>query len=322
MKFAADVFITSFMHFEHDKHQYFYEKYLRNEMQENEKTAFEERLQNDIDLKRSFDFYVKNREEILNDELNDDDETIIGTPKKPEKWGWLYLGLSILGLVLVIDYFANINYQKNLDNKYRKTLIDRINIFKQESNVQNINKTEIKNIQKQENKKSKKPVFYNSDNEIIEIDSSDFILNELDEKLNSIKEQNKNLTLETDVMLFDSIFICFDEKRFIERLNNIYQNTDSVLTDSIITILTLKSLLRNPDKNDVLLFTEFWQSPVNFKGYRFSGKKIQLYGISVQFPFYFVKNSFSNEYFLINGNRRFKLKKDNNFHKFTTNDND
>ncbi len=124
------------MHFEHDKHQYFFEKFLRNEMHEEELESFKAKLAANEKFKNDFDFYVSNRKTILEEELAEYDEAEI-LLHKPQKWGWFYAILSVLCLVLLVDYYISSSYDETIAaSQRRKPLIERINFFKSESPVQ------------------------------------------------------------------------------------------------------------------------------------------------------------------------------------------
>jgi len=309
------------MLFEHDKHQYFFEKYLRGDMPAEEKQAFEMRLQTDKSLYNAFEYYKQNREEILKEELKEYNEPILNAPKKPEKWGWLYLIISIFGLVLVVDYFIAISYNPSKNRTKRKALIERINVFKSEPKAQVVKLNELKKEQGEEILKIK------TDEETYEAeldelqhekDSTTMLLDNIDKQFESYLKVTSNNQMEGDYLLFDSIFTVVDEVKLKNRINTLNQNTDSLLADSVIYFLSLKAILRRPDKDTKLVFAEFWHSPVNFKGYRFSGKKIQIYGVPFSTLFYFTYNTTDDKYYLHNGTQRYEIVKDNFFHKFRT----
>lgn len=305
------------MQFEHDKHQYYFEKYIRNEMKPDERANFELRMQSDSKLQQAFEFYRNNRLKIIEEELKEyqeDLDQIIHPPKKPEKWGWLYLSVSVLGLVLMVDYYFGLKYQQEMHDKPRKSIIERINIFDKKNETQNLAAEKLVQPKKERKTSLAEPTI----NETTD-DSLAALINETQQQLADFKQDNYAMNLDADVLLFDSIFGVLNENIFYQRMHDLTESTDSVLTDSAVTMLTLKSMMRKADK---MLFTEFWKSPVNFKGYRFSGKKIQLYGIMPQTPCYFLYNPLLKKHYLINGKLRYELVQDNYFHKFIAELND
>jgi len=58
---------------------------------------------------------------------------------------------------------------------------------------------------------------------------------------------------------------------------------------------------------------EFWQSPINYKGYRYTGKKIQLYGLP-QATLQLI--SIEEDLYLQYGKQYFYIEKDGNFHTY------
>jgi hypothetical protein len=119
------------MHFSHDKHQYYFEKYLRNEMKGEELQFFEVKLKTDEGLRNSFDFYLTNRKEIVAEELAEYDEPEL-MKRKPQKWGWLLAVFSALALVLIVDFYL-VNFYEEHQAMERKPLIEKINVFKTET---------------------------------------------------------------------------------------------------------------------------------------------------------------------------------------------
>lgn len=305
------------MQFEHDKHQYYFEKYIRNEMKPDERANFEQKLASDPKLQQAFEFYRNNRIKIIEEELKEYQEDltkIIHPPKKPEKWGWLYLSISVLGLVLIVDYFLGLKYQQEIHEKPRKSIIERINIFDNKKETQGQPEDKLVQPKKERKNTVVEPTLMETSD-----DSISAYLNESKQQLAEFKQENTAMSLDADVLLFDSIFGVLNENVFYQRMHDLTESTDSVLSDSAVTMLTLKSMLRKPER---MLFTEFWKSPVNFKGYRFSGRKIQVYGITPQNPCYFLYNPLQKKYYLINGKLRYELVQDNYFHKFIAELND
>jgi hypothetical protein len=95
-------------------------------MSREEKKAFEKKLYADIDFKNDFDKYAANHDAILKQELEEYyNEEII--PNKPKNYTWIWVMISIFGIVLIIDYYANIKYiEKQKENQtYKEVLVDR-----------------------------------------------------------------------------------------------------------------------------------------------------------------------------------------------------
>ena len=111
---------------QHDKHTYYFEKYLRKEMSREEKEAFELKLNNDIDFKSNFTEYALNHDKIKKAELAEYyDKEII--PDKPKNYAWVWVLFSVLGLVLIIDYYANQKYNEDqkANQTYKEAFVSR-----------------------------------------------------------------------------------------------------------------------------------------------------------------------------------------------------
>ena len=80
-------------------------------------------------------------------------------------------------------------------------------------------------------------------------------------------------------------------------------------------MLTAKSVSRNIQQSKpLIIYVEFWRSPINFKGYKFNGKKLVVYGIDSPFEIYLLRDG--DEFILKIPHNEFVLTRDNNFHKF------
>ena len=300
----------------HDKHTYYFEKYLRNEMSREEKKAFEKKLYADIDFKNDFDKYAANHDAILKQELEEYyNEEII--PNKPKNYTWIWVMISIFGIVLIIDYYANIKYiEKQKENQtYKEVLVDRftnafIDPIKKISAKITQNKvlidTTISTISADES-------YYEIDSiNNAKIDSSlieNKIQNQFQQYLNG-KNIDENVK---DVFLNDSLIWVYELEKFKDKYNSINHSTDSTLTDSMVTKLTLQSLSKLNQINKPL-FVEFWFSVIGFNGYQFNGKKLILYGINKPFDVFILKRN--NSFILHSTWGETALQADNQLHKF------
>ncbi len=300
----------------HDKHTYYFEKYLRNEMSREEKKAFEKKLYADIDFKNDFDKYAANHDAIIKQELEEYyNEEII--PNKPKNYTWIWVMISIFGIVLIIDYYANIKYiEKQKENQtYKEVLVDRFrNAF-------------IDPIKKISAKITQNKVLIDTTISTIRADESyyeiDSIINEkIDSSLIENKIQNqfqqylngKNIDEnEKDVFLNDSLIWVYELEKFKDKYNSINRSTDSTLTDSMVTKLTLQSLSKLNQINKPL-FVEFWFSIIGFNGYQFNGKKLIIYGINKPFEVFILKRNSS--YILHSTWGETAIQADNHLHKF------
>jgi hypothetical protein len=285
-------------------------------MSREEKKAFEKKLYADIDFKNDFDKYAANHDAILKQELEEYyNEEII--PNKPKNYTWIWVMISIFGIVLIIDYYANIKYiEKQKENQtYKEVLVDRftnafIDPIKKISAKITQNKvlidTTISTIRADES-------YYEIDSiNNAKIDSSlieNKIQNQFQQYLNG-KNIDENVK---DVFLNDSLIWVYELEKFKDKYNSINHSTDSTLTDSMVTKLTLQSLSKLNQINKPL-FVEFWFSVIGFNGYQFNGKKLILYGINKPFDVFILKRN--NSFILHSTWGETALQADNQLHKF------
>ncbi|MBC7384350.1 MAG: hypothetical protein H7296_15395 [Bacteroidia bacterium] len=298
------------MHFEHEKHQYFFEKFLRNEMRGQELAAFHQKLNENERFRKDFDFYVIHRKNILEEELAEYDKNEI-LFKKPQKWGWFYAIISVLGLVLIIDYYLSINYDKTIDTAVRrKPLIERINFFSTEEIMPEPKETE----KAFKENKIEKPLTKNYSTEPEILDSTQLFA-EAEAQLEKYI-QNNNI-IQSDYFLMDSLMWVFDGIVTKERIVALNMQTDSILDDSSLQMLAFKSLYGKPKASQKQLFVEYWKSPIHFRGYRFSGKKLLLFGFETDAPLFFSFDEPAGTYYLFMMDKAYSLFSDNQFHKIS-----
>lgn len=298
------------MHFVHDKHSYFFEKYLRKEMDVEESDAFEEKLNTDIDFKNDFENYILHRDEIVKIELEEYQKEII--PEKPSKayYSWILVALSLLSLVLLLDYYASKNYDKKQpeEKSYTQKIINRINnaiikpfTFKKDSNEkQKDNKLQVQKTQEnEENELLIDEKIINADSiALLETGENDWI---------------KVSPAEADEMLFDTIIHAVDLEKFKEKLRLISTVTDSTLDDSILTKISIRSAAKTKGQQNIKpIYVEFWKSILDYSGYKFNGKKLLIYGIEKPFEIYLLKQE--NTIILRSVKGENALLNDNEFH--------
>lgn len=289
------------MHIPHDKHQYYFEKYLRNEMQGEELQLFEKKLANSSDFLKAFEFYKNHRSEIVAEELAEYDvpELMI---KKPQKWGWVYAVLSMVCLVLILDYYLSDSYHKE-QRRLRIPLIDQIHVFdsKQKTVADTVsNADHLKN-----NKTESKSNEANSETEN----------GNLPEQYLSQLIDGNEVKIQGDYFVTDSLFRVLESKLVSERLAKLKVQTDSLLSDTTLEELVRQSFFKQPSQIPRQLLVEYWDSPLHFRGYVFDGKKLLVYDIKSGEQFYLSYSEEINSYYLIVQNSAYFLFPDNHFHK-------
>jgi hypothetical protein len=265
-----------------------------------ESTSFEEKLLENESFKNSFDYYKSNRKQIVAEELAEYDVKDLLKPK-PQKGGWVFTAISLLFLVLIIDYFLSANYSESLSaKKTREPLIEKINIFKHIGGT-----TEVKEVFKI-TPPIASPRVYKEDSslKIVAVDSL----------FNQSLEGNK-VAINGDYFVADSLFKVLELSQIIERRNALRVKTDSLLDDSTINLLVLKGFFKNASQISRQLLVEFWASPIHFRGYLFNGKKLLIYGFEPNSTVFLNYNSGNETYHIFILNKEFHLFPDNQFHK-------
>jgi hypothetical protein len=285
----------------HDKHLYFFEKFIRNEMSEDEKLAFENRLKTDEPFHKDFDLYISNRNVILEQELAEYNKPII--PIKTNGYRWLYVIVSLLCLVLIIDYYANKKYEESINPQ--SSVIDKINIFKKlNDKINSYNKNaESSSVESEENTSQSPKTYIRKSSE----DTISF------EKTGEISEDIEEAN--ADVMLFDTLLTVIDFEAFKEKQKKLLLDTDSLITDSMSIAIALRSMIKNPVKaKQQQVYVEYWQSPEDYAGYTFNGKKLILFGHQKPDNIFILKRI--NQIILHLSDNEILLLSDNNFHNY------
>lgn len=74
---------------------------------------------------------------------------------------------------------------------------------------------------------------------------------------------------------------------------------------------TIQNLLGIEDVENENLYVEFWESPLNYEGYKLSRKKLIVYGLSSQFDYKIYKDG--SDYFFAYQNIYYKMKETQDF---------
>jgi hypothetical protein len=255
----------------HDKHQYYFEKYLRNEMSYHERMAFDEKLAEDEALNQAFVFYRANREVML--------KNLIEEHKLDRRDGRLnkliFLLISLTGIALTFNYyFYKAPAQrsgKQTPQKQREPLYTYIPFVNWEKRSEkNQPKKDTATPPPAQVKTRQQP----ADDSIVVLEPS-----------TRDDERTAN-----DVFLTDT-FISVYEQAYIRSLiasrkkaADHHHPADHHDQDSVATHKPAK-----PEKHGQL-FVEFWQSPVKYRGYLFNGKKLIIYGVRSPFEIYIYKH--------------------------------
>ena len=293
------------MHLDPETYHYIFEKYLRAELGQSELEIFEEKLNQDPAFQKQFQQYKLHRTEILKRELAAYEAPIIAS-KSPKSMGWLYLMVSILGIVLVVDSYFNTKNQDSTNPP--KSIISRsIGLFKPSKKTIQSDK-----ISKPENISS------TAENTNL-ILASDSLLNIIDSDSFRTNSQQPHvyvpIQLEDEVFVADSNFECFPYSVWNELLESVSYEVDSVLSDSIMMTRSVLMLSKKKQPKSQPVLVEYLQSANQFKGYVFNEHKLVLYGIATQTNFYLLFDEDKSAYFMIQNARIFQLTQNNLLHR-------
>ncbi|MBL7900146.1 MAG: hypothetical protein JNJ99_16545 [Crocinitomicaceae bacterium] len=134
-----------------------------------------------------------------------------------------------------------------------------------------------------------------SDLEITEIDSSDFI----SDSLMLSMMQDSSLT---------------EDHISTEKLIKTITLSLNYLSEEVEQDTAIKDMLGIDEVKTNSVFVEFWESPLNFEGYKLSKKKLIVYGLSPQFDYKFYKDG--SDYFLSYQNVYLKMRETQDFLPF------
>ena len=291
------------MHLDPEKYQYIFEKYLRNELGETELELLEEKLGTDTEFKSAFEYYKSHRAEILKRELEEYEEPILSAPKS-KSINWLYLLVSIIGLVLVIDYYASDKQDNPLEHP--KNFINKsIGFFKfnKKSNKSEKN-TKLKNEQIESVSKAL------GDSSLI-AESKGIDSNEV---ISAIAQAENQIQEIEELFQSDSLFECYQLNTWRAILESISYETDSILSDSLIVKKSTQLLVKKKQNKLPTIMVEYWQGANPTSAYKFDGNKISLYGISPSANFYILNNENPLNYYILSKQQLFPLINDNHIH--------
>lgn len=146
----------------------------------------------------------------------------------------------------------------------------------------------------------------------------------------SVDEDDHDLTADND-RDFDSTTILSQDSLLAElMLNDSLSQEDNISTEKLIKSAnlpifylaeessgdsTMQDLLGIEEVKNTAVFVEFWESPLNFEGYKLSRKKLVVYGLSPQFDYKLYKDE--NDYYLSYQNVFYKMKETQDFLPFT-----
>ncbi|MBK7129697.1 MAG: hypothetical protein IPM74_05685 [Crocinitomicaceae bacterium] len=114
-------------------------------------------------------------------------------------------------------------------------------------------------------------------------------------------------------MMMDSTLM--DENISTEKLIRSVNLPINDLTEVASADTTMQNLLGIEEVQNTNMFVEFWESPLNFEGYKLSRKKLVVYGLSPQFDYKIYRDG--GDYFFSYQNVYYKMKETQDFLPFS-----
>ena len=292
-EFIRDLQPASSMSY-HDIHQYYFEKYLRNEMTDEDRIAFEEKLSGDEEVRKAFEYYQRNRKKFI--------ANLVKVSREREHLklnSWIYLLISISGIILAVNFY--------LDNKelrsYRLKGEPSLPFYKKIPFIF------------QSTPKEEKPPVQSGQEKSEAVAAEDPLDTSNPASDFPVIAENDELNFNSDELLLDTEIVAVDKTFYDTRFAAIKSATDSLITDSLTERLAFNSSLRNPSQSKPqTLSVEFWLSPINYRGYMLNGKKVRVYGV---LPPFNIRLFSDNENVILQREEELIiLSGDKEFHKF------
>lgn len=260
------------------------ERYLDGKLSRKERIEFEERLLVDPKLKTQYDFYaalVDGIRESRKQELLQyiDEHTRDVRERKSLFFGVLPFILTTL-LILSTVYFVTENYipEYRLPKVMNKVdSLIKLPFYAIRHGGEEQLKKEFSNRNAGENSVEEQPV-----------SAEDYFTQQAE----AGTEGEDYITVKEDELLGDTLVLALPAQ---------IQHTDSNAIDSLI------------QNGWRAIQVEFWQSPINYKGYRYTGRKLQLFGLP---PENVSLLSADDDVYLMHGKQYFYIEKDGNFHTY------
>ncbi len=258
-----------------------FDSYIKGSLSQTEKSNFEEQLKNDSELAKEFEWYklvVVGIQESRKAEL----KNYIKENAKINYWGnvwgrsWNIASAAIIVLALasylVVQYYVKPNLEKkdqlaqnldtlNIDDSLRNPHLAN------NGHLETLNEPISKNIETTQGNVSKNAPVLKEDLE-----------KSIAQQIEIVEDENFEVTKD-DVIPEATIAE--------EKVANTVKKEEglSISSDVLLNTFSINILLIDEDesvKTDRPIKVNFWKSPVNFKGYSFNGKEINLFGVEDQ----------------------------------------
>lgn len=232
-------------------------------MPADERAAFDEKLSADASLRMAFEYYKLNRQELLQNLI--EDHNLI---RKDDRFNKLILLLiSLTGIALTFNYFVYRDSRSQTvgATQPRNIFVRYIPFLNREKDTQPAQAADAKT------------------------DTTNTPAPALTDSIHVVKLEpsvDGDERLASDQFLSDTFLTVLD-MGLIEQLRSITPQSDSNFVDSVQT-LARAAIAKNKSGK---LLVEFWQSPVQYSGYLFAQNKLILYGVPLSTPIYLYKKN-------------------------------
>lgn len=275
----------------HEIHQYFFERFLRDEMSTADKMAFEEKLSADPALRASFLHYKHNREKYLSD--------LVAVQRKKSQHRqlnrWIYVLISCIGILISINFYLE---KTDLRNRLQQANKDSVPLFRRIPLLFSF---------PSETKPRASASNPSETNQTQKLFNKDTLL--------TGETKEDTISFDHDVLLLDTVIPAFTQMVFEKEYAFAQKLLDSTATDQMVEQLTVHNLLKSEQAKKHVFEVEFWNSPIGYFGYKFNGKKLQVYGFDTTNRLTLIKTEHQLMLRRDEGNL-YPLYNDDNFHKF------
>lgn len=273
---------------QHDSHQFFFERYLRNKLSEQEKLQLEESLKNDAELNAAFQQYKLHRKEFLT-ELKKD---YYKGPRKSRLANILYVAISIIGISTALNfYFENqsLKEERQRDKNLITRLIEHIPFVGRKSKTE-----DSKPMKQEEIAQGKTTSTKTNDTKLV----ADSVMEEQDAQL-----------------LLDTVLVTLQRSFYTEKFDYFKLSIDSTLTSSEIQQMVLKNFSKYDSKyKSKPIGVNIWSDKQKGNTYIFDGFKLTIYGLTPSTPMLIVNDE--GELVWLWGDKEILLLADNEPHTY------
>lgn len=270
---------------QHDNHQFFFERYLRNKLPSSERAELEESLKKDPDLRDAFEKYKLNRKVFLKELISEHDKG----PKKSRLLNLFYLVLTVIGMATAFNFYLEnrlLKEQREVDKNLISRLVDKLPFvgkrFKSDTAQFNAN-----------------------------LKSKSGSVKGIDTPTN--REKQQTIPKLEEQLLSDTVLIPLLRSYYDEKYAYFKSEVDSTLSAKEIQQLVFKNQQQYDLKyKSRAVGIEIWQSSQAM--YQFDGIKLKIYGPALTTQLLLVNDQ--GELIWLNGDQEILLLTDNQPHEY------